>query len=175
MNPACDRPDAEDQRFLTAFESGALSPRDFHHREHLRLAWLCLTHCGPEAAMQEFPRRLRDFLARHRVDPTKYHETLAVACLRAVQHHVARTPGARSFADFIARHLRDDIGVHVKRIRRDARTLDALTAFTWLLPPDDPAQSAWSRHAETQHLRQFGGAPIPPLRLPLIAPAFSFP
>lgn len=54
----------------------------------------------------------------------------------------------------IHRHLRDDIGVHVKRIRRDARTLDALTAFTWLLPSDDPGQNAWTRHAETQHLRQ---------------------
>lgn len=104
MNPTGARRDAEDQRFLDAFDSGALSPRDFHHREHLRLAWLCVIQSGTEAAMEEFPRRLRAFLARHRVDPAKYHETVTIGWLRLVGARVSTEPAAPSHSQ-ASRHL----------------------------------------------------------------------
>jgi hypothetical protein len=96
--------DAEDRRFYAAFVSGALLPRDFHHREHLRLAYLCLTVAPPNAALTTFRRLLREFLVRHRVDSAKYHETLTCAWLQTVDLHMALTQGTTSFGDFIAQH-----------------------------------------------------------------------
>ena len=96
--------DAEDRRFFAAFVSGALPPRDFHHREHLRLAYLCLAAEPPDAALATFRRLLQAFLNRHLIDPAKYHETLTCAWFQAVDLHMSRTPGTVSFTDFIARH-----------------------------------------------------------------------
>lgn len=96
--------DAEDRRFHEAFAAGAVHPRDFRHRDHLRLAYVCLSDELYDAALLTFRRLLREFLQRHRVDPNKYHETLTCAWLQAVALHMARTPGTVSFADFIARH-----------------------------------------------------------------------
>ncbi|MFM1851888.1 MAG: hypothetical protein RIS54_1572 [Verrucomicrobiota bacterium] len=135
MNPTGARRDAEDQRFLDAFDSGALSPRDFHHREHLRLAWLCVTQSGPEAAMEEFPRRLRAFLARHRVDPAKYHETVTIGWLLLVGARVSTEPAAPSFASFATRHpdllTSDLLFAHYSRAR--LLSAEARSAF---IPPD---------------------------------------
>ena len=96
--------DAEDRRFHEAFAAGAVHPRDFRHRDHLRLAYVCLSDASCDAALIAFRRLLIGFLQRHRVDPNKYHETLTCAWLQAVALHMARTPGTASFADFITQH-----------------------------------------------------------------------
>jgi hypothetical protein len=36
----------DDEQFLVAFENGALSPAEFHHRDHLRLAWVQVKRLG---------------------------------------------------------------------------------------------------------------------------------
>lgn len=54
----------------------------------------------------------------------------------------------------LPRYLRQDIAWHLTRIRRDVRRLDAALAFHYTLPPDHPARETWTRHAETQHMRQ---------------------
>lgn len=104
MSFGAGRVDAADQRFFDAFVSGTLHPRDFRHREHLRLAYLCLIAEPFDAALVSFRQLLRDFLDRHHVDPAKYHETLTHAWLQAVHLHLNRSPEAASFADFIDRH-----------------------------------------------------------------------
>lgn len=96
--------DPADRSFYEAFVSGALHPRDFRHREHLRLAYLCLSVEPHETALITFKRLLREFLKRHQIDPSKYHETLTCAWLQAVNLHMSRTPDTASFADFIAQH-----------------------------------------------------------------------
>src|SRR5690606_38274985 len=104
MSSAAASADAEDRRVCEAFATGAVHPRDFRHRDHLRLAYVCLSDESYDAALFTFRRLLREFLQRHRTDPNKYHETLTCAWLQTVALHMARTPGTFSFADFVARH-----------------------------------------------------------------------
>jgi hypothetical protein len=74
-----------DQDFLHAFESGHLSPADFHHRDHLRLAWLQVNRLGLEAgaaAVAGGIRRFAEAHGHHRL----YHETLTRFWVRIVAH-----------------------------------------------------------------------------------------
>ena len=74
-----------DQEFLDAFESGRLSPAGFHHRDHLRLAWLQVNRLGREegaAAVAGGIRRFADAHGHHRL----YHETLTRFWVRVVAH-----------------------------------------------------------------------------------------
>ncbi len=64
------------------------------------------------------------------------------------------------------RHLRQDLAWHLQQIRRDVQRLDGLVAFHLTLPDDDPRRSAWTRHAETQHVRQLENLHYRPLAEP---------
>jgi hypothetical protein len=74
-----------DQEFLHAFDSGHLSAYDFHHRDHLRLAWLQVNRLGLEAgaaAVSSGIRRFAEGHGHHRL----YHETLTRFWVRIVAH-----------------------------------------------------------------------------------------
>src|SRR5260221_13351544 len=95
-----------DHEFLHAFESGRLSPSEFHHRDHLRLAWLQVSRLGLEAgsaAVAGGIRRFAEAHGQHRL----YHETLTRFWVRIVAHASQPTFGAT-----LARHpmlLRKDL------------------------------------------------------------------
>ena len=74
-----------DQEFLHAFESGRLSPAGFHHRDHLRLAWLQVNRLGLEAGSAAVAGGIRRFAEAH--DHHRlYHETLTRFWVRIVAH-----------------------------------------------------------------------------------------
>jgi hypothetical protein len=77
--------DEEVEDVLRRFESGALRPSEFKHRQHLTVALLYLLRL-PES---EVHARMRDtilrFLARHRLDANVYHETITAFWLRRVR------------------------------------------------------------------------------------------
>ncbi len=52
------------------------------------------------------------------------------------------------------RALLEDLDRHLTRLGRDVQHLDTLIALSLTLPDDDPRRAEWTRHAETQHLRQ---------------------
>jgi ABC-type glycerol-3-phosphate transport system substrate-binding protein len=66
----------------------------------------------------------------------------------------------------LLRHLRQDLAWQLNLTRRDARRLDALVALHYTLPADDPARADWTRHVETQHLRQLENLHYRPLTEP---------
>jgi hypothetical protein len=79
-----------DQEFLDAFESGHLSPAGFHHRDHLRLAWLQVNRLGLEAgaaAVAGGIRRYAEAHGHHRL----YHQTLTRFWVRIVAHALQPT------------------------------------------------------------------------------------
>jgi hypothetical protein len=82
---------AADQAFRESVESGELLPGQFDHRAHLRLAYVYLAENGPERACERMRDTLHGFLARHGVDPGKYHETLTRAWILAVRHFMSNT------------------------------------------------------------------------------------
>ena len=74
-----------DQEFLHAFESGHLSPADFHHRDHLRLAWVQVDRLGLEGGSAAVSAGIRRFAAAHGLHRL-YHETLTRFWVRIVAH-----------------------------------------------------------------------------------------
>ena len=53
-----------DDELVNGFETGALPPGRFGHREHLRLAWCYLARFGREEAERRLLAGLRTFAAR---------------------------------------------------------------------------------------------------------------
>jgi len=92
----------EDDAFVTAFETCALPDQDFHHRDHVRLAWLYLKELPPAEALVRFSGGLRRFADAHG-HPGLYHETLTWAYLLLIRERMARSENA-TFEAFAAAH-----------------------------------------------------------------------
>lgn len=92
--------------FLEAFEAGTLALEEFHHRDHVRAAWLLLKQASPVEAMARFTRALRQF-ARNVGKPGLYHETVTWAYLLLIHERMARGPEGDTFAWFAERN--DDL------------------------------------------------------------------
>ena len=80
----------DDEQFLVAFETGQIANRDFHHRDHLRLAWIQIRRLGLERALESVTTAIRQFAAHHG-HADRYHDTMTRFWLRAVaigiDHH----------------------------------------------------------------------------------------
>jgi hypothetical protein len=85
-----------DLEFLRAFEACELSNERFHHRDHIRLAWIYLQRYGEREARQLMASAIRKFAAHHG-NSDKYHETITVAWLRLVASAMTRVPRQASF------------------------------------------------------------------------------
>jgi hypothetical protein len=81
-----------DQEFVRAFESCELSPDQFHHRDHIRLARIYVELDGAAKATERFRSSLRRFAA-HIGKSEKYHETITVAWMRLVVNTATNDPG----------------------------------------------------------------------------------
>ena len=79
----------DDRRFLTAFESKALSPADFHHRDHLRAAWAMLRTYPLLEAIARYVAGLKG-LATAAGKPGIYHETITWAYLLLLHERLAQ-------------------------------------------------------------------------------------
>lgn len=90
-----------DDEFVKAFQSGSLPPTQFHHRDHLRLAWLLTRQMGAEAATVRVAAGIQEFAARHG-HADKYHDTLTRFWVRIVGHLVAARPDVGHFDAFLA-------------------------------------------------------------------------
>lgn len=90
-----------DREFVAAFEDCTLPGSMFHHREHVRLAWLYL-EAHPEAeAEQRMSEGIRRF-ATSLGAAAKYHHTLTLFWMRACAEGRRATPSATSFDEFVA-------------------------------------------------------------------------
>jgi hypothetical protein len=89
---------AEDREFVEQFEACTLPPRLFHHRNHVRLAWLYLL----EAPLLDALVRFRTSLQRYAGSlgaGAKYHETVTFAFLFLIHERMQRAH-ATTFEEF---------------------------------------------------------------------------
>src|SRR5215469_9052135 len=84
-----------DHEFARAFESCELPPECFHHRDHIRLAWIYFHRYGEAAAEVRIAEAIQRYAA-HLGKSEKYHQTMTVAWMRLVATNAAR----RSDGDF---------------------------------------------------------------------------
>ncbi len=92
----------EDKDFLRRFEAYSLSPDDFDHRSHIRMAYIYLCRHDTQATCRAVRHALRGFLSHIGVEPSsKYHETMTRAWVLAVRHFRALAPATCSASEFI--------------------------------------------------------------------------
>lgn len=91
----------EDAAFRARFDAGKVTLTEFHHREHLRLAYAYLCSASTEAAYHTMKISLKRFLSKNGVPASKYHETLTRSWLEAVKHFMVKAGSPKSFDEFI--------------------------------------------------------------------------
>lgn len=92
-----------DETFVEEIEACRLRNEDFHHIDHVRLAWIYLGVLSEPEAGERMAGALRKFSA-HAGRANRYHRTITIAWVRLVAAARAATPTANSFPDFIAAH-----------------------------------------------------------------------
>lgn len=92
-----------DEDFLRAFEDLSFPVELFHHREHIRVAWLYLKSSDATRAAERMSAGIRRF-ANHHGATQKYHHTLTLAWMRLVASALVETPDGYTFAQFLAEH-----------------------------------------------------------------------
>lgn len=88
-----------DSEFIDAFESGALPPAEFRHRDHVRLTWLYLHRHERGEAERRLMDGLRAFAIRAG-KPGKFDGPLTMAWVEAIDRARA---GCATFDEMVAR------------------------------------------------------------------------
>jgi hypothetical protein len=91
----------DDREFLEAFEACRLD--EFHHRDHVRVAWLYLRSHPLLMAIDKFSTGLKRFAAS-RGKSEIYHETITWAYLLLIHERIARDGAAGTWDAFAAAH-----------------------------------------------------------------------
>ena len=90
-----------DSDFVDAFEACAIASTDFHHADHVRLAWIYLRRHSLLEAIERFTTSLQRFAARHGV-PGLYHETITWAYMLLVHERMQRDGASCEWKSFCA-------------------------------------------------------------------------
>jgi hypothetical protein len=88
-----------DQEFLECFESCSLDKEDFHHNNHVRLAWIYLRRFPALEALSRFSEGLKRF-ARSLGKEGLYHETITWGYMLLIRERIARSPMEESWEEF---------------------------------------------------------------------------
>lgn len=88
----------DDLELITAFENCTLPPAEFSHRNHVRVAWICLREHSLLDALARFVASLKRY-ATSLGASAKYHETITFAFVFLIHERMQRTPCA-TFAEF---------------------------------------------------------------------------
>lgn len=89
----------KDIAFRDDFEAGRVSPADFTHRQHLRLAYVNLCDQSLDAAHIRIRTSINQLLVQNGLDTGNYHETLTLSWLKAVQYFMTRSAKPFQSAD----------------------------------------------------------------------------
>ncbi len=90
-----------DDEFLRAFFALELPNSEFHHRDHLRLAWLAVRRHGGNAAEEVVTAGIQRFAEHYSHGPV-YHDTITRFWVRLVAHAVSHRPEIVDFDEFLA-------------------------------------------------------------------------
>lgn len=127
-----------DDEFLANFESGTLPNESFHHRDHVRMAFLYLRRYPPLQALERFSAALARFAASNG-KPQLYNETITWAFMFLIRERLARTGQNQTWDEFAAANAdllawKDNV---LKKYYRE-ETLASELAKTVFLFPDKP-------------------------------------
>jgi hypothetical protein len=92
----------DDDAFLAAFRDTTLPTSAFHHRDHVRMAWLYVREHGAVDAARAFAADLQRFAVAKGV-PGLYHATITGAYIALIAERSATAPQA-TWDTFAAAH-----------------------------------------------------------------------
>ena len=92
-----------DGEFIAAFEACRLDPARFHHRDHVRLAWLYAGLYSRAEAEEKLLSGIRRFAAKAGV-PDKFQHTTTLAWARLVANSRKKSNHQQTFVEWIASH-----------------------------------------------------------------------
>ena len=92
-----------DDEFVTAFEECRLAPANFHHADHVRLAWIYAGRYRAAAAEVRLLRGIRRLATKAGV-PEKFRHTTTVAWARLVAASRTAAGAQQAFGEWIASH-----------------------------------------------------------------------
>lgn len=75
---------------LVAFERCSIAGEDFHHADHVRVAFLYLNRFAPLEAMGRFSEALKNFAA-HNDKAQRYHETITWAFFLLIRERMTKS------------------------------------------------------------------------------------
>ena len=128
-------PSTEDLEFRVAFENGDIPAAEFHHRDHLRLAYVYLCEHETQMAIEIFREHVKKFLSDNGVPDDKYHETVTRSWVQAVRHFMEMCGSATSFEEMINHDNRLlDMDLMLTHYRRE--TLFSDSARLKFIQPD---------------------------------------
>jgi hypothetical protein len=125
----------KDSEWIEAFESGTLPNDSFHHRDHVKMAFLYLQKYQPLEALGHFSSALTRFATAHG-KPNLYNETITWAFLLLIRERIARTNSPQTWSEFSATNtdlLRWDDNILLKYYRPETLTSD-LAKRVFLFP-----------------------------------------
>lgn len=93
----------DDAMLLRELEAGTLPISAFHHREHVRVAWLYLKAEPPLTALARFAESLKRFAAAKGAAGL-YHETITWAYLLLIRERMERDGPCATSDEFVDRH-----------------------------------------------------------------------
>ena len=96
-------PTLDDATLLRQFEDGTLPGSAFHHREHVRVAWLYLKTETPLTALHRFAEGLQRFAAAQGAAGL-YHETITWAYLLLIRERMEREGAGATSEEFVDRN-----------------------------------------------------------------------
>lgn len=88
---------------IRRFEDGTLPSTEFHHRDHVRLAWLYLKEEPVLGALTRFTEGLKRFAARHG-HAGLYHETITWAYFFLIHERMAQGEEGETWDSFAVRN-----------------------------------------------------------------------
>jgi hypothetical protein len=88
-----------DDELIAGFENCTLSNTEFHHEEHIRVAFLYLSRYPALEALERFCTSLKRFAEAH--GKTKlYHETVTWAYILIIRERMARADCVQTWTEF---------------------------------------------------------------------------
>jgi hypothetical protein len=88
-----------EQSYVELFEGGLVSPNDFHHSDHVRLAFCYLVRYSPVEALRRFSTALKRF-AEANGKHDLYNETITWAYLLLIHERMERCSAPQGWEEF---------------------------------------------------------------------------
>lgn len=127
-----------DEDYLIKFENRDLRPESFDHRGHLYMAWLHLSHYGPEEAVARVCNGIRELAAKFGA-PEKYNRTLTEALMRIIHGRMQQRKhdSFNAFLDDNPDLVCDAEGLLYRHYSRD-RLQSTAARTAWVAPDRRP-------------------------------------